>query len=151
MRISRSAEVSLTCRSTDVSSFLPLGFTLVRIRGAVSDLIIDHAGRDLWPDRCRIAASGVPFYGRSAASRDAVPVVLAADGEEHLEAHTLVSRRAPAPGLTILAYPRSREITLALGFYRCLGRTLAVLPDPRPWPLLMPSDGRAVPLSFSLP
>jgi hypothetical protein len=118
-------DISLTCRSPDLPTFLSLGFTVIRDRGAVLDLAVAHADRDLWPARCRIAAAGVPFYGRSIVSRDGVPVVFAADGAEHLR--------------------------LALPFYRHLARALTALPDPRPCPLLMPSAGRRVSLPAPLP
>lgn len=143
-------DISLTCRSPDLPSFLSLGFTVLRDRGAVLDLAVANADRDLWPARCRIAAAGVPFYGRSIVSRDGVPVVFAADGAEHWEAYGASQDRSPG-GFVLEAHPRSREVRLALPFYRHLARALSALPDPRPCPLLMPSAGRRVSLPVPQP
>jgi hypothetical protein len=78
MRISRDADLSLTCKTLHVPHFVPLGFAEVRRRGDVTDLVVLEADRDLYAGRCAIAALGVPFYGCSLVSRDAVPVVFAA-------------------------------------------------------------------------
>jgi hypothetical protein len=148
MRFDRHADLSLTCNTLHVPHFLALGFAEVRRRGDVSDLVVLAVSRDLYAARCAMASRGIAFYGRSLVSRDDLPVVFAAAGGRHLEAYA-GSNREPPPAHFLAAYPDSSEIPLSLPFYRLLGHALTALPDPRPWPLLMPTSGCAVPASFS--
>jgi hypothetical protein len=147
MKRSPSADLRLTCRSLDVPLFLALGLAPVGHRGLVADLEARDVREDLFAARCRIAASGVPFYGTSLVSRDAVPVLFAAAHRTHLEG-SIETSREPLPAFWLAAYPGSREIRLSPAFYNLLGSALKALPDPRPWPLLPAKNGRAVPTFF---
>jgi hypothetical protein len=129
-----------TCRAQDLERFVALGLGLVRIRGSLADLEIARTDRDFFPQRCLLAAAGVPFYGYAAMSRDLVAVVFAADGHQHFEAPAGAGRHPAAHLLSNSGLPYGAELYLGRHYYRCLASTLATLPDTEPWLPAMPKE-----------
>jgi hypothetical protein len=129
----RIPDLSLTCRTQDLPYFVTLGLTALRTREAVIDLELARADRDLYPERCRIAAAGIPFYGYATTSIDRVPAVFAADGVRHCEAPAGSGQHPTAYLSASFPFPDVAELTRGRLYYRCLANALAALPDPEPW------------------
>jgi hypothetical protein len=136
----RTPDLSLTCRTDDLERFVELGLIPLRTRGVVTDLELALADRDLYPERCRIAQEGIPFYGHAMTSQDGVPVVFAADGAQHFEAPAGTGNHPAAHLHASDAFPNGSELFLGRLYYRCLATTLAALPDPEPWLPAMPKE-----------
>jgi hypothetical protein len=134
----RTPDLSLTCRTQDLERFVALGLVTLRTRGEVTDLVLALADRDLYPERCRIAAAGIPFYGHAMTSIERVPVVFAADGVRHFEAPAGTGYHPAAHLHSSNAFPHGSELFLGRLYYRCLTGALAALPDPEPWLPAMP-------------
>jgi hypothetical protein len=133
----RTPDLSLTCRTQDLERFVAMGLVPLRARGAVTDLELAVADRDLYPERCLIAEAGIPFYGHAMTSIDRVPVVFAAHSGEHFEAPA-GSGHHPAANLLTDARPNGSQLLLGRLYYRCLAGALGALPDPKPWLPAMP-------------